>query len=141
MAVVPFDYLESQADADELLEEFGRTIHIRREAPGEPNPETPWVPVVPVATRYSALAVVLPASQGTIEAFDNRMEGGSLLEERLRYVLMSARMTRVSEVGATSIEPKSTDIVEFDGHSWRVLGCTPLAPAGVPVIYPMGVQR
>lgn len=137
-----FDYIESQKDADELLKEFGRGITISRQVPGPPlNPKEPWIPGPPVTATYTASAVVLPASKGTIEAFDNRLENGTLIDERLRYVLMSPLMTRTSVAGPATIEPQSLDVLTFDGHDWTVLGCTPLNPAGVPVLFPMGVKR
>jgi hypothetical protein len=138
MSIEAFDYIESAADADELLREFGREITIKRLVPGtgpahNPGPST--------ATVYSAFAVVLQASKGTIEAFDNRLEGGTLIDERLRYVLMSPILTRISDEGPDTIEPASLDVVTFDGIDWTVLGCTPLKPADDPVLYPMGVKR
>lgn len=136
-----FDYIESQQDADELLKEFGRGITISRAMAGTSDPATPWIPGEPTIAVYTVAAVVLPASKGTIEAFDNRLENGTLIDERLRYVLMSPLMTRTSVAGPATIEPQSLDVLTFDGHDWTVLGCTPLNPAGVPVLFPMGVKR
>lgn len=124
-----FNYAKSQATAERLLKKFGRPVTLKRQVPGGPA----WDPGVPTWQEYPAIAAVLPYAKGTIEAFDNRLEGGTLIEERLRYVLMSP-------VGLP-IEPKSGDRVNFDGHDWTVLGCTPLNPAGTPVLYPMGVKR
>jgi len=135
-----FNYAKSQATAQRLLAKFGRPITIRREV-NEADPTKPWEPGETYTISYMATAAVLPASQGTIEAFDNRLEGGTLIDERLRYVLMSPVMTRTSEQGPDSIEPQSLDVLTFDGHDWVVLGCTPLNPAGTPVLYPMGVKR
>lgn len=135
---VGFNYAKSQATADRLIAKFGREITIKRSVPGAGPAHNPgahtWI-------TYKAKAAVLPASKGTIEAFDNRIEGGTLIEEKLRYILMSAKLTRVSEEGPDTIEPKSTDVLSFDGGDWVVLGCTPLNPAGVPVYYPMGVRK
>lgn len=133
-----FDYAKSAATAQRLLKKFGRQIEIKRSVPGNGPPHNPgpasWI-------TYSATAATLPASKGTIEAFDNRLDGGTLIDERLRYVIMSPQMTRTSASGPETIEPKSTDVLTFDGHKWTVLGCTPLNPAGTPVLYPMGVKR
>lgn len=138
MAVEKFDYLEAQRDAQELLEEFGREIIITRNLPGTGPPHNPGAPI---PASWRAFAAVLPASKGTIEAFDNRLEGGTLIDEKLRYVLMSPKLIRTSATGPDTIEPQSLDVLTFDGHDWTVLGCTPLNPAGVPVLFPMGVKR
>lgn len=133
-----FNYARSQATALRLLTKFGRSVTLKRSVPGNGPPHNPGEPTW---ISYSATAAVLPASKGTIEAFDNRLEGGSLIEERLRYVLMAPQMARSSGVGPDTIEPRSGDVLEFDGVAWTVLGCTPLNPAGTPVLYPMGVRR
>jgi hypothetical protein len=140
-----FNYAKSAATAQRLLKKFGRPnpkhpepIYLRRSIPGDGPPHNPgpstWI-------TFSVQAAILPASKGTIEAFDNRLDGGTLIDEKLRYVLMSPQMTRTSATGPAAIEPKSTDVLSFDGHDWTVLGCTPLNPAGTPVLYPMGVKR
>ncbi|WP_019170671.1 hypothetical protein [Pseudaminobacter salicylatoxidans] len=125
-----FNYAKSQATAERLLKKFGRAVTLKRLVPGGGSP---WDPGEPTWQEYPATAAVLPASKDTIEAFDNRLEGGTLIDEQLRYVLMSA-------VGLP-VEPKSLDVVNFDNNDWVVLGCTPLNPAGTPVLYPMGVKR
>ncbi len=135
-----FNYAKSQATAERLLKKFGRQITIRREII-EANPDRPWEPGAVYTATYTATAAVLPASRGTVEAFDNRLENGSLIDERLRYVLMSPVMAKTSNLGPDVIEPQSLDVLTFDGHDWTVLGCTPLNPAGTPVLYPMGVKR
>lgn len=142
MTIERFDYDEAAADADELMQEFGRSIVLKRALPGSTEPPySKFNPGPPVWAMYLVTAAALPASKGTIEAFDNRLEGGSLIDERLRYVLMSTVMKRTSEEGPAAIEPRSTDVLVFDGSDWTVLGCTPLNPAGKPVLYPMGVRR
>ncbi|PWJ80639.1 hypothetical protein C7441_112181 [Pseudaminobacter salicylatoxidans] len=135
-----FNYAKSQATAERLLKKFGRSLLISREF-SEADPAKPWEPGVAYTATYLAFAAVLPASKGTIEAFDNRLEGGTLIDERLRYVLMSPVMTRTSTLGPDIIEPQSLDVLTFDGREWTVLGCTPLNPAGPAVLYPMGVKR
>lgn len=137
-----FNYAKSQATAQRLLARFGRSITLKRTIPGSTEPPyAPWNPGPATQATYSVTAAVLPASKSTIEAFDNRLDGGTLIDEKLRYVVMSPQMTRTSDAGPASIEPKSLDVVTFDGSDWTVLGCTPLNPAGIPVLYPMGVKR
>lgn len=127
-----FDYARSRATADRLIVRFGRAVPIKRAQPAG----NPWDPPLGALSVYEAKAAVLPASQGTIEAFDNRLEGGTLIEENLRFLLMSAEMKKVEGVGPDAIEPKSGDVVHFDGERWVVLGCTPMNPAGTAVYSP-----
>lgn len=138
MAVEKFDYLEAQEDARELLEEFGREITISRAISGYGPAHNPGQSHVITGL---ATAVVLPASKGTIEAFDNRIEGGTLIDEKLRYVMMLPKIVKTSPFGPEAFEPQSLDVLTFDGYDWTVLGCTPLNPAGTPVLYSMGVKR
>lgn len=135
-----FDYAKAARTAERLIGRFGRPqgVTLKRMVPGS-GPD--WNPGPPSWITYTCTAVILQASKGTIEAFDNRLERGSLIDEKLRYVVMSPQMVRTSATGPDHIEPKSTDILEFDGSTWTVLGCTPLNPAGTPVYYPMGVRR
>lgn len=78
---------------------------------------------------FTGLAVVLPASQGTVQAFDNRFENGTLIESTLRAVLIAAH-------GMTH-EPRPGDQVTFpDSTTGSLIGCTPLNPdAANPIIY------
>lgn len=128
-----FNYAKSQATALRLIQKFGRQITIKRSVPGSTAPPySPYNPGPETTATYTATAACLPASKGTIEAFDNRLEGGTLIDENLRYVLMAPQI---------EITPKSGDVLEFDGSSWTVLGNTPLSPAGTIVLHQMGVRR
>jgi hypothetical protein len=82
---------------------------------------------------FITTAAILPASSGTVEAFDNRLENGSLANREVRYVLAAA-------LGATFV-PASLDEIEFDSEVWEVLGCTPLNPGGIDVTFGMGVVK
>lgn len=79
--------------------------------------------------EFTGAAVILPASQGTVQAFDVRFEGGTLIESRLRALLIAAH--------GMEQEPAPGDKVTFpDGKVGTMLGCTPLNPDGAnPVIY------
>ena len=134
-----FDYQKSQRTAERLILKFGqpRVIQLARFIPasGPASNPTPQGHAAPIDVN----AVVLPASKGTIEAFDNRLEGGTLIDEKLRYVIISPLDPHT---GATiAPDPKSLDHLLFDGHKWVILGCTPLNPSGIPVYFPVGCKR
>lgn len=95
---------------------------------GPAGTATPGTPVV--YTGVSAL--VLMASKGSIEAFDNRREDGSLKGMELRYLKIAA--------ASLPVVPKSDDKVIFAGKEWLVLGCTPTDLTGSdPLVYGVGV--
>lgn len=114
------------------ITQFGREITITRFGSSNSDPAAGTVDK-PVEATGTLKALVLPASKGTVEAFDNRLQGGSLIDEKLRYILAAAK--------GAPFEPRSLDEVSFDGIKWQVLGCTPLSPAGMPLLYKMGVMR
>lgn len=125
------DYAGLASTALRLIEANGRSITVKRTS-GTHVPATGGY--TPTATTSGTLkAVVLPASKGTIEAFDNRVVDGTLIDEKLRYVLAAAK--------GAPFEPKSNDLLEFDSLTWRILGCTPLNPAGTPLVYKIGCIR
>lgn len=130
------NYSRMQDLADRLLSPApvgnGREIGLARQTPGtgpshNPGPGT-WVEVSP-----SPVGVVLPASKGTIQAFDNRVKSGELVDEKLRFVIIAAK--------GLPFEPKSGDRLTFDDADWIALGCTPLNPTGIPIYYGLGVRR
>lgn len=125
-------YEEMAAVAEELLQEFGRDITINRYGAGGHNPVTGGVSRT-VETSQTLRAAVLPASQGTIQAFDVRFMDGVQGSENLRFAV-------VSTVGST-FTPSPTDEAEFDGSRWAVLGCTPLNVDGTPVIFSVGFRE
>lgn len=138
-----FNYQKSQRTADGLISKFGllreiplHTIPIDRSG-FEPGPATDGL--------YICKAVVLPASKGTIQAFDNRLEGGTLIDENLRYIIMSPFIVPVvggvRQPAVDTVTPKSLDTLDFDGDRWVILGNTPLKPAGITVYHSIGARR
>ncbi len=128
--------LQDAQDALEMIEEaradgLAATLTFTRQGtgPGTFNPDTGMYEGGSSTITFTGVAVILPASQGTVEAFDVRFDGNSLLESRLRALLIAAH-------GMTH-EPAPGDVVTFpDGKQGSLLGCTPLNPDGAnPIIY------
>ncbi len=122
-----FNYAATAATADRLLKRFGTTLSFERDSEPEYDPGTGNA--ASTLLEWTAIAAILPASKGTIEAFDVRLENGTLIESKLRALLISA----VSSVRM----PVPGDRVLFpDGKKGVFLGCTPLNVDGrTPVIY------
>jgi hypothetical protein len=77
---------------------------------------------------------ILPASGGTVEAFDNRRESDALKGVELRYVKLAA-------CDLPSTTPRQGDLLQFSGKNWYVLGCTPVDVVGsVSLVYGIGVH-
>lgn len=77
--------------------------------------------------------IVLPVSKGVVEAFDNRVEGGTLIESNLRLLKIPAK--------GLAWEPRNGDYVDLEGARWVALGSTPLSPAGIPLMFNVTVKR
>lgn len=127
-----FDYASKRIVADTMIEKYGRTITIRRASAGTYDPATGTMSGS-TDTDYTAKAVVMSASKGTVEAFDIRIQGGTLLESNLRSLIVSAENL--------SITPQPGDQVIMDSETWSVLGNTPLAPDGTVVMHQVGIKK
>ena len=115
------------ATADRLIKKNGRTFTIYRKtgaldavagtfASGE--------------TSGTISAVTLPASKGTIEAFDDATNA-DLVPTNVRFFLASAK----------GFAPRDNDEVLLDGARWRIAGVTTLAPNGEAIIYKFGAAK
>lgn len=124
-------YASMSATALRLLTNYGRTIQLSRTVDGEYDPETGQSGGT--TESQDATVVILPASNGTVQAFDIRFENGTLIEQNLRALTIAAKdLTWV---------PVSGDKATFDGSEWTFIGCTPINPAGTPIVYKAAVRR
>jgi hypothetical protein len=81
--------------------------------------------------------VTVPASGGTVQAFDDRMRE-DYVKGRLRFFLCAAVQTDGS---ALDFIPSAGDIIIFEGSKWEISGNTPLNPAGTPVLHSFGAME
>lgn len=132
MADVAF-YNRMAATALRLIESKGRDDLVMKRKTAASYDADNDVEVPGVELSQPLKCIVLPASKGAIEAFDNRVENGTLIEANLRQLKIAAK--------DMTFEPKSGDTVEFEGSKWTALGCTPINPAGVPLVYTVTVKR
>lgn len=113
--------------------DIATTMTLRVTTPGTYDPAT-GMDSGATTTDYPCVGVVLPASKGTIEAFDNKFVGGTLIEQNLRSVKLSA--------DGLPVEPKGGDKLIVDGAEWNVIGATPLATDGKSrLMFTLGIQR
>jgi len=129
-----FDYASMAATADRLLGtgEFGRSVTFIR--PGEAIVDGIAGTSIPgTPTTSTADVVVLPINKAPGEAFDNSRETLSAAHKTLRYLKVSA--------SSIDFEPLPNDQVTMDSATWQVLGCTPVNPAGTPIVYGVGLVK
>lgn len=116
-----FDYLESRADAEELLAEFGQTGAIRRQAASGPAHDPVLTP-----TDYPATLVVDP------DGWQQSETTGTLIQ-------MSDAKVYVSTAGL-SIEPTVADQIVMGGAPLDVVAVKPLSPAGTLVMWTIAAR-
>lgn len=122
-------YSDMAATALEMITEYGSPVTFTRTAVTVSL--TAGTVTAGASTTATGYAIVLPASKGTIEAFDNRLEQLALAKRRLRYLKVAAQ--------GLSFEPQALDKLSLLGSTWEVLGCTPINPTGTPLVYGVGV--
>lgn len=127
-----FDYAAVREEAKAILDEFGGQMTVKRYA--DSSDAVAGTVSRVVSLEQTLTAVILPASQGTIEAFDVRFMADLLDSTDVRFTIMSAS-------GSTFV-PAPKDVAEFwEDGAWQVMGCTPLNVNGTPVIFSVGLKR
>lgn len=126
-----FDYAGIRAEAKAILAEFGFDMTVNRYT-FSTDPVTGIVTKTLLATQ-PLTAVILPASKGTLEAFDVRFMSSAMEGTDVRFGILSAE-------GAV-FQPEPLDEAVFFDGTWDVMGCTPLNVAGTAIIYSVGFKK
>lgn len=130
------DYSQEARDALESILEAGDELVLTRKAGGTFIPSTGGVSGS--TTQAQAVAAVsLPASGGTVQAFDDRMRE-EYVRGRLRFFLIAALKP---DGTALDFDPQAGDLLTYLGKQWEVSGATPLAPSGTPILFNVGVME
>jgi len=116
-----FDYAETKADADELLEEFGQAIILRRYEAGG----SPYNPAVGGPYDTDTVGVVLDYGL-------NEVDGTRVLATDKKVLLA---------VGSVSDPPTPARKVVIGGVEHAIVSVVTLAPAGTPVMWTLQVRR
>jgi len=120
--IAPNDYLEDQADADELIAEFGQLGSLSR-------PTTTGPAHNPVAGP----PVTSPATFAVLD-YEARQVDGTRIRATDKRVL-------IAMTGLT-LDPGLTDtLVEADGSRFKLVDLRPFRPAGVTVYIEAQVRR
>jgi len=121
-----FDYIKAQNTAIGLVDKFGFDMLISRTA-STYDPVTGTETVI-LLTEQTATVVNLPASSGTVQAFDNRYKE-DFKRGKIRFFYVAAK--------GLAFTPEPGDTFILDDKVFDVAGTTPLNPAGTPVLYTM----
>lgn len=119
-----FDYIESRADADELIEEFGTVVSIRRTTNSGPA----WEPTQATADY---------ATFGARIAFTwKQLQGGNVLATDQRWLLAAGPLV------ALGVEPAAADQLVVSGVVVGTIApLDPLKPADVAVLFDCKVSQ
>jgi hypothetical protein len=127
------DYNAAADSALRQITDAGRLLLITRKTEGAHDPVEGTTESSEVLS-WSLPCVILPATQKNMAGLDNgRLEQGSLVLSKTRLVMAAAK--------GSPRDPEALDRMAFDGSDWLVLGCIPLSPAGVTILYKMGVMK
>ena len=121
--VTAFDYIESRKDADDLIQEFGRTAAIRRIT----NSGPPWEPTQ-TATDFPTFAVRVAF---TLKQLQTR----NLLATDQRWLVAAGPL---AALGVTDVQP--ADKLVIDGVALEIAPLDPLQPATVAVVFDCQVK-
>lgn len=113
-----FDYIESRADADEMIAEFGQSVSVRRTS----STGNEWDPTV-TTDDYATLAAILDYNS-------RQIDGTNILVTDRRAMIAAGPLTAL---GIASIAPPDSIVV--GGIAVPVVRVIPLNPAGVVVMF------
>jgi hypothetical protein len=118
-----FDYADLALSADELLAEFGAVAQTVHTTAGTYDPEA-GTSTPESTTTQDVTAVCID--------YESKFIDGALILRGDKQVFMSAR-------GVTA--PVAGDKFTWQAAEYAVIAVTPLAPAGVVVLYELQVRR
>lgn len=110
----------------------GQRLTVSRYAPTR-NAVTGDVTKGAATQSASANAIEVPVTQAVIGTFAATLVPGELVNKTIRTFKVSALL---------GFQPAAQDEVTLaDGSVWPVIGCTTVNPAGVPLVYTVGVAK
>lgn len=124
-----FDYIDAQKTALELINEFGQLTKMIRLS-SDYDPVTGSNDNV-TSQITDAVVVSLPASGGTVQAFDNKFKE-DLKKGKIRFFYVAAK--------GLTFQPEGGDLILFEDALWDIGGGTPLNPGGTPVLFTVGCR-
>jgi hypothetical protein len=127
-----FDYLESQADAAELIEEFGQTGAMPRTV--ITPPPNSWTAGTETTTYHAVTMAVLPIDE-------KRIDGTLILSGDKQVLIALDGLTITPAVGDVIMFNGSLSAGVYTGEAWTIQKLDTLAPAGLTVMYDCVARR
>lgn len=126
-------FYDEMADAAlDLIAEFGQELILKR-VTGEVYDPVTGTTTPGITETQAVRAVVLPASKGTVEAFDQKFVNGTLIETNLHALKIAAK--------GLAWPPAPGNTVTLEGFEWTLIGATASNPAGTPLVYSTSIMR
>jgi|PlaIllAssembly_1097288.scaffolds.fasta_scaffold07940_4 hypothetical protein len=114
------------------LAAYGQQITVKRYTPSR-NSSTGAVTKGAATLTASCAAIEVPVTQGLVQSFETRLDEAALTTKVMRAFKVSTLL---------GFKPLPLDEVTLnDGSVWPVVGCTPVNPAGIPLVYTIGVAK
>lgn len=128
-----FDYSGLQATALRLIERFGASAVLTRSNNSSTNIDPVTGAVTPHSSSTGNFKAVTVASNSK-DDFDNKIIGEAAL------IGKSARFFAAAPSGTSIVPSGQGDTWSFDSVTYKILGCTPVAPAGSSsiIVYRIG---
>lgn len=112
----------------------GEAMTATRQGAGSYDPATGEETAIPELQTWELVAVALPATIARFRGIDSKLTEGLVLG-KARYLLTAAKNS-----SGFIPEPLPEDLIVFsDLAVWKVVGATAIKPAGIPIIYQVGV--
>lgn len=117
--------------AFKLIQRKGCAVTIHRVRCTNYDPMNPdLTPAAPLSST-NGVAVLLPASNGTLEAFDDRLGDDPNARRNFRFMILAGKNL--------AFKPEADDVILLPEGLARILGVTPLNPDGdADIIYNVG---
>jgi len=126
------NYATLAKNADKQLAKFGQQLTVSRYAPSR-NATTGAVTKGAATLTDTVSAIEVPVTANLLGTFGVSLESNALVAKTVRAFKVSALL---------SFQPAPKDEITLaDGTIWPVIGCTPVNPAGTPIIYTVGVAK
>lgn len=109
-----FDYAATAATATRLLQRFGASATLKRQAVGAYNPATGAAAVTPTSLTTTAAVFDYP----------QRYVDGTLVKQGDKQAFMAA-----------TYMPAQGDVLAWQGVDYQVIAVKAVSPAGTPVLY------
>lgn len=129
-----FNYSGFIISAAKMIKRFGVQGTLHRAPGGTFDPVEGENYLVDPIEAHPVVMLLLPASKGTTEAFDNAFKhlGPAMVEKINRFAIFAA--------DGLEVVPEYGDRVQYGTATATVIGSTPLAPNGEPILYRVGMS-